>query len=102
MPKKKRQPPQTPEARESMLIDLAQEDIERKLRAGTAPTQVLLYLLRLGSSMGELEKEKILHENALLSAKKDSIESTRLLEEKYDSFMESLRRYRGDTDEDED
>lgn len=100
--KKKQQPPQSPEARESMLIDLAQSDVERRLREGTAPTQVLLYLLKLGSSMGELEKEKILHENALLGAKTTSIESTKGLEEKYENAMRAIAKYRGENYEIED
>lgn len=100
--KKKQQPPQTPEARESMLIDLAQSDVERRLREGTAPTQVLLYLLKLGSSMGELEKEKIIQENALLGAKTTSIESSQGLEEKWEKAMQAIASYRGETYEVED
>ena len=47
MANRKQTPARTPEARENQLINLAVDETERRLRNGTASSQILTVLLKL-------------------------------------------------------
>ena len=86
-------PALTPEARENQMISLAIDLAERQLIEGTASSQVIAHFLKLGSSRGYLEKEKLRKEAELLEAKKKSVESTQRSEELYENALKAMRNY---------
>lgn len=101
----KRQPAKTPEDQENRMIELAVDLAEKRLREGTATSQVLVHYLKLGSTREQLEQEKLERENDLLAAKKDAMESAQRVEELYGKALNAMRTYAGqviDTDVDED
>lgn len=101
-PKKRRPPARSLEAREDQLINLAVDLAEEQLRAGTASTQVIVHYLKLATTREQLEKEKIIHENALLKAKTDSIDNTAKGGEFYERVIKALKTYKGIDDDSED
>lgn len=88
----------TPEARENQMISLAIDLAERQLIEGTASSQVITHYLKLGSTKERIEKEILEKQKDLISAKTESLQSSKRLEELYTKAMESLRRYSGDRD----
>lgn len=91
----KTRPATNPEARENQLIALAVDLAERQLREGTASSQVITHYLKLGSSRADLEKEKLRKENALLTAKTESLESAKRIEELYNEALKAMKNYSG-------
>lgn len=92
------EPALTPEARENQLISLSERLAEKQLREGTASAQVIVHYLKLGTMRERLEREKIRHENDLLIAKKESLESAARSEELLEKAIAAFRSYRGDDD----
>lgn len=95
--KSKRPPATTPEARENQLINLAVDLAEQQLLDGTASSQVITHYLKLASSRGKLENEKIGLENELLIAKAESIASSARIEELYTNAIDAMKSYSGQT-----
>lgn len=90
------EPALTPEARENQLISLSERLAEKQLREGTASAQVIVHYLRLGTMRERLEREKLKHENDLLVAKKESLESSQRSEELLEKAIAAFRSYRGE------
>lgn len=88
-------PALTPESRENQLIALSVDLAEKQLREGTASSQVITHFLKLGSTKNQLELEKIRHENALLEAKTQSLQSAKRIEELYENALNAMRDYSG-------
>ena len=86
-------PALTPESRENQLIALSVDLAEKQLREGTASSQVITHFLKLGSTKNQLELEKIRHENALLEAKTQSIQSAKRVEELYENALNAMKDY---------
>lgn len=76
----------------SLAVDLA----EKQMRQGTASAQVITHFLRLGSEREKLERAKLEHENKLLEAKREALESTKRIEVLYEEAMSAFKTYRGD------
>ena len=100
-PKPKR-PAISPEARENQMIASAMDLAEKQLRDGTASSQVITHFLKLATSKAELEKEKLKHENELLQAKTESLQSSQRIEELYEKAIKAMQRYGGQGDGDYD
>lgn len=92
----RRRPGTTPEARESQMINLADQLAERQLREGTASAQVITHYLKLGSSRERLEQEKIALEHELLRAKAEQISSQQRSEELFADAIKAMRAYQGE------
>jgi hypothetical protein len=92
---KKRAPAKTVEARENQLISLAVELAEKQLMAGTASSQVITHYLKLGSTKERLEKEILEKQKDLLTAKTESIQSSKKVEELYKNALDAMRTYGG-------
>ena len=88
-------PALTPESRENQLISLSVDLAEKQLREGTASSQVITHFLKLGSTKNQLELEKIRHENALLEAKTQSLQSAKRVEELYENALNAMKDYSG-------
>lgn len=96
--RKSLRPPTTPEGRENRLISLAFDLAEKQLVAGTAASQVVTHLLKLGTERERLERKKLENENLLLSAKVDALASAKKIEELYDKAIAVMRVYTGQDD----
>jgi hypothetical protein len=102
-----RKPATTPEARENEMISLATDLAEEQIRSGAASSQVVTHFLKLGSSRERLEQQRIEHENELLQAKREFMESQKRVEAMYTDALNAMRSYAGQDpieqpDEDED
>lgn len=101
-PLKRRAPAATVEARENQLISLAADLAERQLADGTASAQVITHFLKLGTMKAKLEMEKIKHENDLLEAKTEALQSAKRIEELYLEALNAMRKYQGNEIEESD
>ena len=91
--KRKAPPARTPEEFEKRCINLAEQQAERLLEEGKAPTQVLLHYLKLGTSKAELERAKLEHETKLLSAKTEALESAKDVTKMMENVMDAIKGY---------
>ena len=87
------------ENRENQLIEMAYNVAEERLRNGTASAQEIVHFLKMGTAKSQLEKKKLEAETELLESKKDSIDSAKRSEEKYQAAIEAFRDYSGQNDE---
>ena len=92
-------PASTPDARESQMIELADQLAERQMREGTASAQVITHYLKLGSSRERLEQHKIMIETKLVEAKTDAIASMQRQEELFAEAIKAMRAYQGSGEE---
>ena len=97
--KNKMRPALTPEARENQMIFLATELAEQQLRDGTASSQVITHFLKLGSSKEKLEHEILKEQKKLITAKTESLESSKRIEELYTNAITAMREYGGHNNE---
>ena len=100
----KMRPAISPEARENQMISLAMDLAEQQLRDGTASSQLITEFVKRGSTKARLEKEILKEQKELMSAKIESIQSAKRVEELYTNALNAMRRYsgQGDADESED
>lgn len=101
LPAKRRPPASTPEAREHQLISLAVDLAEKQLLEGVASSQVLTHYLKLGSTLYQLEREKLEKENELLTAKTESLKSSKKTEVLYKKALQAMRSYSGRAEEED-
>ena len=90
----------TPEAQENLLISLAYDLVEERLREGTASAQETVHFLKLGSTRNRAEMERLQEENKLLKAKTESLNAARQSDEMFTKAIEAMQRYRGEGQED--
>ncbi len=101
-PVRKMRPARSPEARENQMISLAIDLAEKQLMEGTASSQVITHFLKLGSTKEKIEKEILEKQKELISAKTESLQSAKRMEEMYEKAMVAIREYRGDGGDNED
>lgn len=92
---KEMRPALTPQARENQMISLAVDLAEKQLREGTASSQVISHFLKLGSSMAQLEQEKLRLENELTKAKTQAVNSSESSEKLYKDAIKAFQKYSG-------
>ena len=92
---RKTMPPLSPEAKENQMISLAMDCAEAQMREGTASSAVIVHFLKLGTEKAELEREKLVHENELLKAKTQSLESATHVEQLMKEAVEAMKSYGG-------
>lgn len=97
----KRPPARTPEEQENYMIEIAMEAAEKKIKSGKASSQLLTHFLKKASVKETLEKEKLEAEVELLKAKKESLESQKLLQELYADAIKAFAIYTGHDEDDE-
>ena len=85
----------TPESRENQIISLAIDLAEKQIREGTASSQVITHFLKLGSTNNMLEKNQLLKQIELLTAKTEAIKSGKVAEEFYTNALAAMRKYSG-------
>lgn len=94
-PQSRRKPATTPEGRENQMVALAVDLAEKQLREGTASAQVISHYLKLGSTREQLEQERLMRENELLTVKVETMASAKRVEELYRSALDAMRSYSG-------
>ena len=94
-------PALTPEARENQMIALAVDLAEKQLLEGTASSQVITHYLKLGSTKERIEKEILEKQKELISAKTESLQSAKRIEELYAEALNAMRNYNGQGDSDD-
>lgn len=99
---KKMRPALTPEARENQLISLAIDLVEQRLIDGSASSQETTHFLKLASTKARLEKEILEKQKELISAKTESLQSAKHIEELYTEAIAAMRRYGGRSDDNDD
>ena len=92
---RKRPPATTPEARESQMIALAMDVVEKRLRNGTASSQETTHFLKLGSIKEKRELALLEQELQLKRAKTEAIQSAKRVEELYSKALDAMRSYSG-------
>lgn len=86
------------EARENQLIALATDEAEKRIRNGTASSQLLAHYLKQGTVRAQLEKEKLIQENKLTEAKTKAYESMEELKVLYEGALKAMKTYSGNGD----
>lgn len=99
IPESDRKPILSADEQEKYMIQLAIDLTEKKLRDGTASSQVICHYLKLASTREKLEKEKLEQENELLRAKTQSIQLQDDLRRLYQDALDSMQQYRYSTNE---
>jgi hypothetical protein len=89
------------EARENQLIALCVDEAERRIRDGTASSQLLVHYLKQGTVRAQLEKEKLVQENKLTEAKIKAYESMDELKVLYEGALNAMKTYSGNGDPDD-
>lgn len=84
------------ENREQMLIGLAYDLVEERLRNGTATSQETTHFLKLGSTRERIEREMLENQNEVLKAKADALQSQKRIEELYAQALSAFKEYGGE------
>lgn len=92
----------TPEARENQLISLAVDLVEKRLLEGTASSQEVTTILKLGTTRSRLENERLAKEVELVQAKTEAYKSGARMDELYEKAMAAFKRYSGQDEEETD
>lgn len=96
MAKRKQTPARTPEARENQLVNLAVDEVERRLINGTASSQILTVLLKLATTKAQLELEKLRSDISLQRAKEQEIENKESNNDLFSKALEAFKSYKGE------
>ena len=99
---RKRPPARTPEEEENYMIGIAVKAAEKQILSGRASSQLLTHYLKLATVKERLEKEKLEAEVELLKAKKENLESQKMLETLYGDAIKAIAEYTGHDDEEDD
>lgn len=89
------------EARENQLIALATDEAEKRIRNGTASSQLLAHYLKQGTVRAQLEKEKLVQENKLTEAKIKAYDSMEEIKVLYEGALKAMKTYSGNGDPDD-
>lgn len=89
-------PYRTGAEQENRCISLAMEEAEKRLRNGTATSQLISQFVRYGTEREKYEREKLRRENELLEVKAEAIRSAERMEEIYAKAIDAMRTYGGE------
>ena len=89
----------TSEGRENELIDMAYNEVARRIANHEATSAELVHFLKMGSEKERLERSKIEAEMELQRAKTVAIEEGRSMEAIAKEAMEAFKRYSGAEEE---
>lgn len=88
-------PANTLEGREQQLIAAATQLVEKRLHAGTATAQEVVYFLKQGSVQTRLQNEKIKNENEVLKARVKEMEGRKSQEDLIGKALAAFKGYAG-------
>lgn len=87
--------PIDPGARTQQMISLAVDLAEKRLRDGTATSQIVEHYLRLAAKKTDLEVQIAEQQLALIKAKTAAIEAENSEKRDYAKVLEAMREYNG-------
>ncbi len=90
------------DSREKVMINLAMDAVEERIKSGKASASEYVHFLKLGTEQTKLEREKLRQENKLLEAKTQSIEQSSEMKELIEKAMEVFSIYHGDVEYEDD
>lgn len=93
--KQKSTPTMSPEARENQLINLAYIESEKRIRNGTASSQLLTHFLNLGTEKARLENERLKTELKVAEAKIKQLQANEDIKELYENALKAMTEYGG-------
>lgn len=96
-----RRPATTPEGRENQMISYAMDLVEKRLIEGTASSQETTHFLKLASTKARLENEILERQKELITAKTESLQAARRMEELYANAIKAMQSYSGHGNEDD-
>lgn len=99
--RRKKLPGRTPEERENNLIGLAVDLAEKKLKDGTASSQLITLLINHATKKAALELEKLRSDTEVARAKVDFMRAQERDAEMYEKVLAAIKRYNGDDEDDE-
>lgn len=91
----------TPEAEENYLISLAVKETEKRLKNGTASSQLIALLLKHATTRAQLELEKLRSDIALQKAKEQEIADKASNSDLYAQALKAFKEYKGERIDDE-
>lgn len=94
-------PATTPEGRDTQLMSMAYDLVERRFREGTASAQETTYFLKLANRKARLEEQILENQAALIAAKTEQVKSQQHVEELIRQAMDAMRSYAMDDAPDE-
>lgn len=92
----------TPESWESRMVAKAMKLAEKQLDDGTASSQVITTLLKLGTQERKLEVEKMKYDIELTKAKTEQIKALERHDQMFKEAIEMFGIYSGQTTKDDD
>ena len=91
----------TTKAKENYLANLAYKLAEKKLKDGTASSQIIVTLINAASDKVRLENEKLKSDLAVAEAKIDNLKRQTSSEDLMNEAIKMFRKYSGANEEDE-
>ena len=101
MGKRKQTPARTLEGRQNQLVNLAVEEAERRLRNGTASSQIITTLLKWASIEAEIKLEQMRADLSLTKAKEREIEAKANSNDLFAKALAAFKSYKGESEEEE-
>lgn len=95
-------PARTPEAKENQMISLAFNLAEKKLRDGTASSQLITHFLKLATVREQLENDRLRSELDMVRAKIKHLASQETSQELYQKALKAFCEYSGTKYEEDD
>ena len=89
-------PALSPNTREDQLIFLATELAEKKLRDGTASSQLISHYLKMGSEKERIEREILMRQRDLIIAKTETLNTMQKNEALYLNAINAMKAYSGE------
>lgn len=80
---------------EGRLISLSMRQAGKRVADGSASDQLLLHFIKLGSSLVELERQKLEQERALVEQKTKLLINQNAMGDEYQAVIDAIRGYRG-------
>ena len=94
-------PASSMEEREKMLVSLAYNLVEKRLLDGSASSQEVVSIIRLGTMREKLERDNLKKKNELLTAQTEAARAQNQAEDATDRVIKAILRYRGESSPDE-
>ena len=95
-------PAASAEEREKMLISLAYNLLEKRLLDGSASSQEVTSIIKMGTMRERLERDNLMKKNELLTAQTEVARSQKNAEAAAQRAIDAIMRYRGGSQTEED
>lgn len=88
----------TAEGRENQVIAMAYDLAEKKIRDGTASSQLITHFLKMGSPKERIERSILEEQRKLIVAKTEAVETSKELKEVYNNALKAMQLYSGNAE----